>query len=119
MEVLNMAKKNIYKKYNLAEAIRRATSKEVSLDLGADGPTLDITETSGNLDIKFETYQTHFENIYYYITIYDYNKKEETKAGYLYLKHNGGVIDADAIQVLYKAIQAANEITTDIFEKLY
>lgn len=114
-----MAKKNIYKKYNLADALYFAINKEFSLDLGADGPTLDITETSGNLDIKFQTEQTHSENIYFNITIYDYNKKTETKAGYLYIKHNRGVIDEAAMKVLYKAIQAANEITADIFEKLY
>lgn len=111
-------KKVNYKKYNLADAIYYAINKDITIDLGADGPEIDITETSGNIDIQFKTEQTHSENVYFNITIYDYNKKTETNAGYIYIKHNRGVIDADAMQVLYKAIQAANQISADIFEKL-
>lgn len=111
-------KKVNYKKYNIADAIYFTINKEVALDLGADGPEVDITETSGNIDIQFKTEQTHNENIYFNIIIYDYIKKTEIKAGYIYIKHNRGVIDADAMQVLYKAIQAANQISADIFEKL-
>ena len=112
-------KKVNYKKYNLADAIYYAINKDITIDLGADGPEIDITQTSGNIDIQFKTEQTHSENIYFDITIYDYNKKTELKAGYIYIKHNRGMIDEKAMQVLYKAIQAANEITAEIFKKLY
>lgn len=114
-----MAKKNIYKNYNLADEIYFRIIKDFTIDLGADGPNVDITETSGNLDIQFTTQQTHSENIYFDITIYDYSKKTETNAGFIYIKHNRGMIDEKAMQVLYKAIQAANEITAEIFDKLY
>lgn len=114
-----MAKKNIYKNYNLADEIYYRIRKDFTIDIGADGPDIDITETSANLDIQFTTQQTHSENIYFDITIYDYNKKTELKAGYIYIKHNRGMIDEKAMQVLYKAIQAANEITAEIFDKLY
>lgn len=114
-----MSKKINYKKFNIADTIYFAINKEVVLDLGAHGPELDITKTSGNIEIQFTTYQTHSENVYFNISIYDYNEKTTTDAGYIYIKHNNGMIDNDAIQVLYKAIQAANRISSDIFNKLY
>lgn len=114
-----MKKKTDNKKRNIAEEIYFEIHNDITLDMGYHGKEIDITATSANLDIHFTTEQTHFENIYFTITIYDYNNKTEIPAGYIYLKHNNGMIDSAALQTLLKAIEAGNNITTNIFKELY
>lgn len=74
-------------------------------------------ETSGNLEIQIRTYQTHFENVYYNIIIFDYNTKKDYEVGYIYTKRNNGTIGLWDGYAIYKMIEAGNEITTEIFEK--
>ena len=73
--------------------------------------------TSGNLEIQIRTYQTHFENVYYNLIVFDYNTKTEYEVGYIYTKRNNGTIGLWDGYAIYKMIEAGNEITTDIFKK--
>ena len=81
-----------------------------------DAPTLDITKTSGNLDFTVKTFQSRSENIYFYVGLYDYERREDIPAGYFYIKDNHGRINRDHTRVLYDIIDAGTDITESIFD---
>lgn len=96
--------------------------KEIGLDVlpqaDAFREKIDITQTSGNLDFKVSTYQSRGENIYFNISLYDYEKKTEHKAGYFYIKNNTGTIGLNETKALFYIMQAGNDITEKIFEEI-
>lgn len=83
--------------------------------LPGEAVDIDLTQTSYNLDFKVSTYQSKSENIYFYISLFDYETKKEYNAGYFYIKNYTGVIDKESCLALYEIISEGNNITESIF----
>lgn len=86
-------------------------------DIGSRSKDIDLTKTSYNLDFKVSTYQTRCENVYFNISFYDYQKKEETEAGYFYIKNFTGEITSKELEALADIIAIGNELTTRIYNE--
>lgn len=79
---------------------------------------IDITKTSGNLDFKVSTYQSKDENVYFNISLFDYDTKEDHHTGYFYIKNYTGEIGETELKALSYIIKAGNQITSEIFETI-
>jgi len=76
---------------------------------------IDLTQTSYNLDFKVSTYQSRNENIYFYISLYDYETKKEFAAGYYYIKNYTGTIGSLETIALLDIIEAGTKLTHTIY----
>lgn len=120
-----MTKKEL-KKYNIVQEIHNELfglkapyRNKFNFDVDYNGDqVIDITQTSGNLDFKISTYQSRSENVYFNVSIYDYNSNKEINAGYFYIKNYTGVIGPEELQALALIMEAANKITENIFETI-
>lgn len=90
----------------------------LSFDVSASGINFDYTKTSGNLDMRVTTNQTRSENIYFEVSIFDYDTKKSYNVGYFYIKDNNGIIAAEHLKALYTIIDEGNQITADIWEEI-
>lgn len=118
-----MEKKEL-KKYNIVENIwkdlfgyhnKYNIESELNIDIGSHGLEIDLTKTSCNLDFKVSTYQSKSENIYFNVSLYDYETKETTNAGYFYIKNYHGEVSENDLKALFYIMQAGNKLTNDIF----
>ena len=118
-----MTKKEL-NKYNIVQEIHKELfglkapyRNKFNFDISYNGDqVIDITQTSGNLDFKISTYQSRSENVYFNVSLYDYNTNKEINAGYFYIKNYTGEIGPEELQALALIIEAANQITATIFE---
>jgi len=76
---------------------------------------IDLTQTSYNLDFKVSTFQSRSENIYFNISLFDYETKKEIDAGYYYIKNYTGIIGTLETKALLDIIEAGTEITNKIY----
>lgn len=119
-----MTKKEL-KKFDIVKAIynelfgignRRQLESELNMDIGYHGVVRDLTQTSCNLDFKVSTFQSRSENIYFNVSLFDYDTKETTDAGYFYIKNYTGEISENELKALYHIMITGNKITEKIFE---
>lgn len=90
--------------------------EEKSFDLSWNNEKeIDLTQTSYNLDFKVSTFQSRSENIYFNISLFDYETKKEIDAGYYYIKNHTGIIGALETEALLDIIEAGTEITNKIY----
>lgn len=76
---------------------------------------IDLTETSYNLDFRISTYQSRSENVYFFISLWDYDTKKEIPAGHYYIKNNTGIIGKLEAVALLDIIQAGTDLTNKIY----
>ena len=77
---------------------------------------LNLEETSKHLDFKISTYQSKSENIYFYVSLFDYQTKKEFSCGYFYIKNYSGVIGKLETIALYDIISIGTELTEEIYQ---
>lgn len=111
------------KKYNIVQDIwselfgYHGRHKDIDVSYGGD-KEIDLTETSGDLDFKVSTFQSRGENVYFNISLFDYDTKEERPTGYFYIKNYTGEIGENELKALSYIIKAGNQITKEIFETI-
>ena len=76
---------------------------------------IDLTKTSYNLDLKVSTYQSRSENVYFYISLFDYSTHKEYTAGYYYIKNYTGLIGKNELIALNDIIEIGTDITNEIY----
>ena len=117
-----MSRKNKYSSFNIVDKIYfdhfSFNKSGLPYDVGGSGINFDYTQTSGNIDMQVKTNQSRSENIYFEVSIFDYDTKRSYNVGYFYIKDNNGVISADHLKALAIIISAGNEITADIWRKI-
>lgn len=89
--------------------------KNLGFDVSFRSKQLDITDSSYNFDFQATTYQSKDENIYFNISLFDYETGKTYDAGYFYIKDNNGIINGDHLRALAKIIEVGNEYTENIF----
>lgn len=90
---------------------------QFGFDIGFKSVEIDLTETSRNLDFEISTYQSKDENIYFNVSLLDYDTAKKYDCGFFYIKDNRGEINAAHLQALALIIAKGNEITDRIFRE--
>lgn len=98
--------------------IEKELNTEINPACEGNREKVDITKTSGNLDFKVSTYQSMGENVYFNISLFDYDTKEDHPTGYFYIKNYTGEIGETELKALSYIIKAGNQITKEIFETI-
>ena len=85
----------------------------------ANKETLDkqyeIIKNGCNCDIQVTIEQTCNENIYFNLTLYDYNTKEKIDLGYIYSKNFRGFFDVGDGKFLVDLYKSINKMTERLF----
>lgn len=71
---------------------------------------------SYNIDFRIEIEQTWRENVYFNITLYNYNDSEEVNLGYFYIKNYSGKVDDQVLGCIGFLYKQLNKLAVKIFE---